>query len=118
MAIDIKQPGMQPLLALLLIRATGALQLQAAAVAVPSLIQDLGLSYAEVGSIIGAFTLPGIFLTVLGGMLASQYGDRLVLRSSMLLMIAGALISGSSDGFTGIVAGRVLSVCCPAVAGS
>jgi MFS family permease len=102
---------LRPLLALLLIRASGALQLQAAAVAAPSLIKDLGLSYAEVGSVIGAFTLPGIFLTVLGGLLANKFGDRLVLRASMVLMIIGAVISGCSNGFTGIVVGRLVSGC-------
>jgi MFS family permease len=76
MAPEKNELSCRPLLALLLIRATGALQLQSAAVAAPSLLKELGLSYAEVGTIIGAFTLPGIFLTVLGGMLASQYGDR------------------------------------------
>ena len=105
------RPKLGPLFALLLIRATGAFQLQAAAVAAPSLIRDQGLTYAEIGMLMGAFMVPGIFLTVLGGMLASRIGDRAVLRGAMVLMVAGALVSAVSAGFYGIFAGRVLAGC-------
>ena len=100
-----------PLLALMAIRATGAFQLQSAAVAAPSLIAEIGLSYAEIGMLIGAFMIPGIFLTVPGGLLAKRIGDRPVLRGAMLLMAAGAVLSAMAEGLTGMLAGRVLSGC-------
>ena len=100
-----------PLLALMAIRATGAFQLQSAAVAAPSLIAEIGLSYAEIGMLIGAFMIPGIFLTVPGGLLAKRIGDRPVLRGAMLLMTAGAVLSAMAEGLTGMLAGRVLSGC-------
>ena len=81
-----------PLFALMAIRATGAFQLQSAAVAAPSLIAEQGLSYAEIGMLIGAFMIPGIFLTVPGGLLAKRIGDRPVLRVAMVLMLAGGLL--------------------------
>lgn len=99
------------LFALLAIRATGAFQLQAAAVAAPSLIADRGLSFAEVGTLMGAYMLPGIFLTVLGGLLAARIGDRLVLRGAMVLMAIGALVAAFADGFMGMLVGRIVSGC-------
>jgi MFS family permease len=105
-----RQP-LGPLFALLAIRATGAFQLQAAAIAAPSLIAERGLSYAEAGTLMGAFMLPGIFLTVLGGMLASRIGDRPVLRGAMALMVAGGLLSAFADAFAGMLAGRVIAGC-------
>ena len=105
------RPPLGPLFALLAIRATGAFQLQSAAVAAPSLIAERGLSYAEIGMLIGAFMVPGILLTVPGGLLAGRIGDRPVLRGSIALMVAGALLAAFADGFTGMLAGRVLSGC-------
>ena len=55
--------------------------------------------------------IPGIFVTVLGGLLAARIGDRPVLRAAMLLMVAGALVCAIADGFTGLVLGRVISGC-------
>lgn len=105
------RPPLAPLFALLAIRATGAFQLQSAAVAAPSLIAELGLTYAEIGMLFGAFMIPGLFLTVPGGLLARRIGDRPVLRGAMVLMAAGAVLAAMADGFTGMLAGRVLSGC-------
>ena len=105
------RPPLGPLFALLAIRATGAFQLQSAAVAAPSLIAEQGLTYAEIGMLMGAFMIPGIFLTVPGGILASRIGDRFVLRGSMALMAAGAVLAAFADSFAAMLAGRVLSGC-------
>ena len=70
------RPPLTPLFALLLIRGIASFQLQAAAVAAPSLIGDLKLTYAQVGLAMGAFLLPGIFLTVPAGWMARRVGDR------------------------------------------
>lgn len=111
MAHPSARPKLGPLFALLAIRATGAFQLQAAAVAAPSLIADRGFSFAQAGTLMGAYMLPGIFVTVLGGLLAARIGDRPVLRGAMLLMAAGAVLAAAADGFAGILAGRLLSGC-------
>lgn len=105
------RPPLVPLFALLAIRATGAFQLQAAAVAAASLIADRGISFAQVGSLMGAYMIPGIFVTVLGGLLAARIGDRPVLRGAMVLMAAGALVCAFADSFAGLLAGRVISGC-------
>ena len=105
------RPRLTPLLALMAIRATGAFQLQSAAVAAPWLIAERGLSYAEIGMLIGAYMVPGIFLTVPGGLLAGRIGDRPVMRGAMLVMALGAVASALADSFPAMLAGRVLSGC-------
>ena len=103
------RPRLAPLFALLVIRGIAAFQLQAAAVAAPSLIADLHLSYAQVGLAMGAFLLPGIFLTVPAGLLARRIGDRPVLRAAFLVLALGTAVSVAAGGFPMLLAGRLLS---------
>ena len=98
-----------PLLALLLIRATGSFQLAAPAAFGTALIAQLGLSHAEIGMLMGAFMLPGIFVTVAAGLLATRIGDRKVLLGGMALMATGAAACAVATGLPGLLAGRVLS---------
>jgi len=103
------RPPLRPLFALLLIRGIASFQLQAAAVAAPSLIGDLGLSFAQVGLAMGAFLLPGIFLTVPAGLMARRFGDRPMLRGAFVLLAAGITLSAMADGFAMLLAGRLLA---------
>ena len=103
------RPPLTPLFALLLIRGIASFQLQAAAVAAPSLIGDLKLTYAQVGLAMGAFLLPGIFLTVPAGLMARRFGDRPMLRGAFVLLAAGIGLSALADGFPMLLAGRLLA---------
>ena len=99
-----------PLLALFIIRATGAYQFQAVAGAAPLLLAS-GYDYAQVGMLIGAYMLPGVFVTVPAGMLTRRYGDQAVLTAGLTLMLCGALLMALTSGFAWLLAGRVLSGC-------
>lgn len=103
------RPPLTPLFALLLIRGIASFQLQAAAVAAPSLIRDLQLSYAQVGLAMGAFLLPGIFLTVPAGLMARRFGDRPMLRGAFLLLALGIAMSAMATAFPMLLAGRLLA---------
>jgi MFS family permease len=103
------RPPLTPLFALLLIRGIASFQLQAAAVAAPSLIRDLQLSYAQVGLAMGAFLLPGIFLTVPAGLMARRFGDRPMLRGAFLLLALGIALSAMATAFPMLLAGRLLA---------
>lgn len=103
------RPPLTPLFALLVIRGVAAFQAQAAAVAAPSLIAALGLTYSQVGMTMGAFLLPGIFLTVPAGLLAGRIGDRPVLRGALVLLALGGVVSVLAEGFAMLIAGRLLS---------
>jgi MFS family permease len=103
------RPPLAPLFALLAIRGIASFQLQAAAVAAPSLISGLQLSYAQVGLAMGAFLLPGIFLTVPAGLMARRFGDRPMLRGAFGLLAVGIGVSALADGFAMLLAGRLLA---------
>ena len=104
-----QRPPLVPLFALLFIRGVAAFQAQAAAVAAPSLIAALGLTYSQVGMTMGAFLLPGIFLTVPAGLLAGRIGDRPVLRGALVLLAAGGALSVMAEAFPLLIAGRLLA---------
>lgn len=66
--------------------------------AFPGIIQYFGISIQQVGWLIAAFTLPGIFLTPVTGILADRFGRKLVLIPSLLIFgIAGFLCSFMTD---------------------
>ncbi|HAQ19951.1 MAG TPA: MFS transporter [Prolixibacteraceae bacterium] len=66
--------------------------------AFPGIIRYFGISTQQVGWLIAAFTLPGIFLTPLTGILADRLGRKLVLVPSLFIFgIAGFLCSFMRD---------------------
>lgn len=59
---------------------------------IPDIMAEFGLSPAQVGLIITAFTLPGIVMAPVGGMLADRLGRRAVLVPALVLFgVAGML---------------------------
>lgn len=66
--------------------------------AFPGIIQYFGISTQQVGWLIAAFTLPGVFLTPLTGILADRLGRKLVLVPSLFIFaIAGFMCSFVRD---------------------
>lgn len=66
--------------------------------AFPGIIKYFGISTQQVGWLIAAFTLPGIFLTPVSGILADRFGRKLVLVPSLFIFgIAGFLCSFMRD---------------------
>ena len=98
-----------PLIALFALRLTPGFAFQAAAVATPDLIAGLGLDHAQAGLVLGAFTLPGIVVTVPAGLLARRIGDRAVLAGGLALIALGALLANRSPGFPALIGARVVA---------
>jgi MFS family permease len=66
--------------------------------AFPRIVMDLGLSPQDVGMLITAFTLPGVFLAPVLGVLADRVGRRRILVPSLFLFgIAGFACFFSGD---------------------
>lgn len=66
--------------------------------AFPGIIRYFGISTQQVGLLIAAFTLPGVFLTPVTGILADRFGRKLVLVPSLFIFgIAGFLCSFMRD---------------------
>jgi MFS family permease len=75
----------------------------------PLLVADLGLSYAQLGTLIGLYLLPGVVLALPGGLIGQRVGDRRAVVASLALMVVGALVTAWSSGFAGVAAGRLVS---------
>jgi MFS family permease len=84
-------------------------QFQTVATSATDLIARFGLSYAQIGSLIGAYMLLGVFVALPLGLLGRRFGDRLVLGTGMALMTGGACFSAWADGPAGIALGRTVA---------
>ncbi|WP_431271993.1 CynX/NimT family MFS transporter [Dankookia sp. P2] len=84
-------------------------QFQSVAAASPQLVDGLGLSYADLGTLIGLYFLPGLFIALPAGALGRRFGDSRVALAGLLLMAAGAVLGSLAGGFAGLAAGRLLS---------
>ena len=84
-------------------------QFQSVASVAPLLVDDLRLSYAELGWLIGLFSLPGVVLAFPGGLLGRRFGERPVAVVGLALMVLGGLITAGSPGFAAAAVGRALS---------
>jgi MFS family permease len=97
------------LAALALARIAFGYQFQTVATLGTDLIQRFGLSYAQLGSLIGAYMLLGTFVALPLGLLGRRFGDRVVLGTGLALMTGGSCISAWADGAAAIATGRTVA---------
>ncbi len=97
------------LAALSLARMAFGYQFQTVATLATDLMRRFGLSYAQLGSLIGAYMLMGVFVALPLGLLGRRFGDRWVMGLGLALMTAGACVGAWSDGPSGIALGRTLA---------
>jgi MFS family permease len=90
-------------------RTSMGVQFQSLGSVAPLLVTDLGLSYAQLGTLIGLYLLPGVVLALPGGLIGQRLGDRRAVVASLALMVVGGLVTAWSDGFAGAAAGRLVS---------
>lgn len=86
-----------------------AFQFQSVAALSPLMIDSFLLSIAEIGLLIGLYLGPGVIVAVLGGSVASVFGDKRVVVASLILMFVGSFLALQASAFSGLVAGRVLA---------
>jgi MFS family permease len=75
----------------------------------PFLVDDFALSHAEVGLLFGLYMLPGVVLALPGGVVGQRFGAGRVAIGGAALMVAGGLVTASSDSFVLACLGRVVS---------
>ena len=92
-----------------LARATMAMQFQSVAPVAPLVVADLGITYAQLGLLIGLYLLPGTVLALPGGLLGQRFGNRRVALWGLALMVIGGLVTASSHSLWPASAGRILS---------
>lgn len=97
------------LAALALGRAAFGYQLQSVATLAPMLLPRYGISWAELGGLIGAYMLPGIAVALPGGLLGRRFGDAWAVMIGLVLMSIGPLVVAHGGGTAGIAAGRMIA---------
>ena len=71
--------------------------------AFPSIIKHYGLIAKQVGYLITVFTLPGIIITPVLGMLADRYGRKTILVPSMLLFGGAGFLCAFQNEYQGLL---------------
>jgi MFS family permease len=90
-------------------RTSTGFQFQALASVAPLMITDLRLSYAELGTLIGLYVLPGAFLSLPGSIIGQRLGERRVVIASLALMVVGGVITANASDFVIAAIGRLTS---------
>src|SRR5687768_5393936 len=90
-------------------RVSMSVQFQSIASVGPLVVDDLRLSYAQLGTLVGLYLLPGVALALPGGLIARRFGERRTVVCSLGVMVAGGLLTAWSESFAMAAAGRVLA---------
>jgi MFS family permease len=94
---------------LFFIRATMAVQFQSVAAVAPLLSADFGVSLADIGILVGLYSVPGVALALPGGAVGQRFGDKKTVLVGLVLMIAGSLIMAFSSSWGGQISGRLVA---------
>lgn len=94
---------------LFLARAAMGFQFQSVASVAPFLIHSLHLDYAEIGTLIGLFSLPGAVVSLPAGLFGRHLPDKAIAGTALALMAVGGLVLGLSHGYAMAFSGRLLS---------
>jgi predicted MFS family arabinose efflux permease len=94
---------------LTLARTAMGFQFQSVGAVAPLLMDRLGIANAELGILIGLFSLPGVVLALPGGFLGQRFGDRRLVIIGLVLMTLGSALIGEATTFSVAVVGRFLT---------
>ena len=84
-------------------------QFQSAGSVAPYLIDDLGIDYGQIGTLVGLFMLPGLLLSFPGGLLGHRFGDKRVVLAGLIMMTLGGILAGSAETYLLLVLARLTS---------
>jgi MFS family permease len=94
---------------LFLARTAMGFQFQSVASTAPFLIHDLQIGFASIGTLIGLYMLPGVFIAFPGGLLGQRFGDKTICAAGLALMLAGGVLMGVGPLVAVVFAGRIVS---------
>jgi MFS family permease len=86
------------LAALAIGRAGFGYQYQSIAALATTIVPRYSLTYAQLGSLIGAYMLLGVFAALPLGLLGRRFGDKFILGGGLFLMTVGACVSAGLGG--------------------
>jgi MFS family permease len=96
------------LLVIFFTRTSLGFQFQSIAALAPFLIDALGLSWAQVGLLMGLFMLPGVVFALPGGLLGQRFGSRRVTTAGLGLLVLGGVLVSYAGAMSGAALGRAL----------
>jgi len=97
------------LAALFLARSTLGYQYQSVASVSPLLVDDLGINFAEVGALIGFYSLLGVVGALPAGLLGRRFGDTRIVLTGIAMMAGGGFVMGLGDSYGIAALGRFIS---------
>lgn len=74
----------------------------------PMIIQEYGTSFTMTGTLLWLVAVPGLFISILGGLLIGRYGVRTLLTVGLAISAASSVLSSSSDSFFILQMSRLL----------
>jgi MFS family permease len=92
-----------------LARVSTGFQFQSVAAIAPAILGDLQLTYAQLGLLIGLFSLPGIVISLPGGIAGQRTGARKAAMAGLFLMAIGAVVTAAASTFLIASLGRTVS---------
>ena len=84
-------------------------QFQSAGSVATFLIRDFGVDYAQIGTLVGLYMLPGVVVAIPGGILGRRFGDKRIVLIGIVLMIIGGVLAGAAEKYSLVLTGRLLS---------
>jgi predicted MFS family arabinose efflux permease len=84
-------------------------QFQSAGSVTPFIVRDFGVDYTGIGTLVGLYMIPGLFLSVPSGFIGRRFGDKRIVLLGLTLMLIGGAIAGAADGYATVVVGRLMS---------
>lgn len=100
-----RSPELQAIFGVTLMAVLGVASI---APALPLIAETLAVSAGEVGLLVTAFTLPGVILTTIAGVLADRYGRLTVLLPGLILFAIAGTACLFATSFPGLLALRVV----------
>jgi MFS family permease len=94
---------------LFLARTAMGFQFQSIGALSPLIIENFGISLADIGLLIGLYMAPGVIVAIPGGAIAGRFGDKRIVGLSMILMFIGCAIIAWAPSWNFMIAGRVIA---------
>ncbi|MBV9985035.1 MFS transporter [Bradyrhizobium sp.] len=89
-------------------RAATGFQFQSVGSVADQLMRDLGLSYAQIGALLGAYLLPGIVVAFPAGLLGARLREQSLGLFGLVLMVISGLALANADSFAAALAARTV----------
>ena len=84
-------------------------QFQSAGSVTPFMVEDFSVDYTGIGTLVGLYMIPGLFLAVPSGFIGRRFGDKRIVLLGLALMVMGGAIAGAADSYMVLAVGRLTS---------